>query len=1052
MTNRYGKFTWEAILNYAGNFPFFHFPNILIWQVISDISERLHIFTAMKKLKIYLLLVLLSGSESGWAQQLFFNHLSVNNGLSQGVNNCIYRDSKGFVWISSFDGLNRFDGLNCINFRSTVTVKDKNGLTGTLFLNILEDKNSNLWIGSNAGLNLYNRRLDKFQNFRIASRSNDERFYSPFYIDDKNNIWLQSGSSIYIFNPAKKTFTFLDNFFSPGNLMVKPKPAGLFQPLQKIYAIYNNLPVLWEGQITGEKINWQATKISVPSTKILTVLHTSNTDFWLGTNSGLYLYQNNRQRYWITHFADLEIKNVSVLHLDQKGVLWAGTNQQGLFTIDTASGKVKNQYAHSVYNSYALSGNQIQYIASDDKGDLWVSVWGKGVDFTSLNRFRFNQNVTKEEADQSGSDNFMRSIIQVNNEFWCATQSCGILILDENKKIKRSIRAGLPLSIEQLSVDKNNLVWAATFEGLFLIDPISKQVTKLPDNKSGFSPGSDQYNYISSLPNGSMLASTNAGLFIIARIDNRYQIKFVKGIVKGKDVFLTTYVDRLNQVYISRAFKGFTVNKFEGDSLVVLKEFPLEATIKCFNESSNSNLWIGSTIGMILFDKYKLKSKHLYTTADGLSNQYIYGIVADGNNLWLSTNAGINRFDFRNKTIKTFTAGDGLQSNEYNTYSYYKTSKGEILFGGVNGLNSFYPADYKSNSKAPQLILTGIQINDTLFRSRINQSEIKSLSLEYKQNTVSFQFTVIHFANSSGNTLSYILEGYDKSWVNIASKAQIRYANLPPGNYRLKVRAYNADGVEADKIYSLALTINAPWWQSWWFRLIAILMLVSIIIVIVRNYTNRRLEAQRIELEKTQAIEKERNRISRDMHDDLGSGLTIIAILSEVVKKQLSNPVKAKETLEKIAISSRDLVDNLQDIIWVLNPQNDTLESLSSYIREYGLKFFEPLSVQLEFNYPELFSSRHLSEEQRRNIFLTVKESFNNIAKYAWCNKVTVKIEETLTGILLSINDDGKGFDVSKVRLFANGLKNMQHRIEQVGGSYSISSEPGNGTLTEIKI
>jgi signal transduction histidine kinase/ligand-binding sensor domain-containing protein len=1004
----------------------------------------------MKKLKIYLLLVLLSIYLSGWAQQLYFNHLSVNNGLSQGVNNCIYRDSKGFVWISSFDGLNRFDGLNCINFRSTVNEKD--GLTGTLFLNILEDKNSNLCIGSNAGLNLYNRRLDKFQNYRIESRRNDERFYSPFYIDDKNNIWLQSGSSIYVFNPANKTFTFLDNFFAPGNLIVKPQPAGLFQPLQKIFAIYNNLPVLWEGQISGEKINWQATKLTVPATKIITISQTSNTGFWFGTDAGLYLYQNNKQRYCIRNFADLEIQNVSALHLDQKGTLWAGTNQQGLFTIDTASGKVKNHYNHSVYNSYALAGNQIQYITSDDKGDLWVSVWGKGVDFTSLNRFRFNQNVTKEEADLSGSDNFMRSIIQVNKEFWCATQSSGILVLDENKKIKRSIRAGLPLSIEQLSVDKNNLVWAATFEGLFLIDPITKKVSKLPDNKSGFSPGSNQYNYISSLPNGSMLASTNAGLFIITKTDNRYQIRPAKGIAKGKDVYLTTYVDRLNQIYISRAFKGFTVCKFKGDSLLVLKAFPLEATIKCFSESYDSNLWIGTTIGMMRFDKYKLKSEQLYTTADGLSNQYIYGIVADGGNLWLSTNAGINCFDFRRNIVKTFSAGDGLQSNEYNTYSFYKTGKNEILFGGVNGLNSFFPADFKNNSYPPQLILTGLQINDTAFKPRINPSEIEELSLEYKQNTVSFQFTVIHFANVERNTLSYILEGYDKSWIHIASKAQIRFANLPPGHYILKVRAFNADGIEALKIYSLALTIKAPWWQSWWFRLLALFILAGLMILVVRNYTNRRLEKQRSELEKKQAIEKERNRISRDMHDDLGSGLTIIAILSEVVKKQLSNPVKAKETLEKIAVSSRDLVDNLQDIIWVLNPQNDTVESLSSYIREYGLKYFEPLSVQLEFDYPELFSSRHLSEEQRRNIFLTVKESFNNIAKYAWCNKVTVKIEETSISILLSIKDDGKGFDVNKVRLFANGLKNMQHRIEQVGGSYSISSEPGNGTLTQIKI
>ena len=1003
----------------------------------------------MKKLTSVLLFVLLCYINSVVAQQLYFNHLSVNNGLSQGVNNCIYRDSKGFVWISSFDGLNRFDGVSCTNFRSSVN--DTSGLKGTLFLNILEDKNSNLWIGSNAGLNFYNRRLDRFQNFRIEGRSNDEQFFSPFYIDDKKNIWLQSNSDIFIFNSGNNTFTFLKHLFSPGSLIVKPSPKGLYHSLHEIFAINNNLPVLWRGLVNDKKINWHSIPLSIPATRITALLLTSNNNFWFGTNNGVYQYQNNQQFNCINHFANKEIKNISTLHLDQKGTLWAGTLHQGLFRIDTLTATVNNQYLNSAYNNYALAGNQVQYINTDEKGDLWVSVWGKGVDYTSLNKFRFNHYVTKEEAVHAGVDNFIRSIIKVNDEFWCGTQSGGILILDENKKIKQSIRSGLPLSIEHLYLDKSNHIWAATFEGLFLIEPYSKKVSKLPLNTAGFGTASNQYNYVSSLQNGSMLASTNAGLFIINKINNTYHIKRAKGITNAKDVFLTSYIDKLNQIYISRAFKGFTVYKLTGDSLIMLKDFPMEATIKCFNEPTDSSLWIGTTIGLIRCNVYKLQLQQLVTTKEGLSNQYIYGVITNKDFLWLSTNAGINRFDIRTGAVKIFSAGDGLQSNEFNTYSFCETNEGEILFGGVNGLNSFYAADFKNNSYAPQLILTGLQINDTSYRQVINPSEIKDLSIDYKQNTLGFQFAVIHYANAAANTLSYILEGYDKTWVTIPGKTLIRYANLPPGDYTLKVKAFNADGIETDKIYSLPITVKAPWWQSWWFRLLLSLTLIGVMHFVAKSYIKRRLEKQRAELEKKQAVEKERNRISRDMHDDLGSGLTMIAILSEVAKKQLSEPGKAKELLEKIAVSSRDLVDNLQDIIWVLNPKNDTLESLSSYIREYGLKYFEPIAVQLEFNYPEQFSNTHLSEEKRRNMFLTVKESFNNIAKYAWCNIVTVTIKETEKEILLSIKDDGKGFDIKNVRLFANGLKNMQNRIEQVGGSYSVASEPGNGTLTEIK-
>jgi signal transduction histidine kinase len=525
----------------------------------------------------------------------------------------------------------------------------------------------------------------------------------------------------------------------------------------------------------------------------------------------------------------------------------------------------------------------------------------------------------------------------------------------------------------------------------------------------------------------------------------------VKG-VNSKDVFLTTYQDHLNKFYISTAYKGFAVYQLNYDSLALVKDMPMQASIKCFNEQPDSTLWIGSTAGLIKFNKYSLKQEQLITTNQGLSNQYIYGVVADLNYLWLSTNAGINRYDVKNKTIKIFTPGDGLQSNEFNTYSFYKTTRGEILFGGVNGLNSFYPAEIKSNSLAPQLILTGLQVNDVAYQPGINQSEINKLLLEHNQNTVGFQFTVIHYANAAGNSLSYTLQGYDKSWVTVANKTLIRYANLPPGNFTLKVKAFNADGIESETSYSLPITIMAPWWKRWWFNLITALLLTGLAFLTARNYINRRLEKQRMELEKKQAVEKERNRISRDMHDDLGSGLTKIAILSEVVKKQLAEPEKAKEQLEKIAVSSRELVDNLQDIIWVLNPKNDNLESLSSYIREYALHYFEPFGIQVNFKYLDHFLTDPLSEEQRRNIFLTVKESFNNIAKHAWCNTVTVAIEEIDKAILISIEDDGKGFNVTGVRPFANGLKNMQNRIELVGGTYTIGSSLGQGTITQIKL
>ncbi|MEQ1553254.1 MAG: histidine kinase [Ferruginibacter sp.] len=209
---------------------------------------------------------------------------------------------------------------------------------------------------------------------------------------------------------------------------------------------------------------------------------------------------------------------------------------------------------------------------------------------------------------------------------------------------------------------------------------------------------------------------------------------------------------------------------------------------------------------------------------------------------------------------------------------------------------------------------------------------------------------------------------------------------------------------------------------------------------------NEMIAMQKIILEKQLALENERNRISQDMHDDLGSGLTKIAILSEVVKKQFENPEKAKPQLEKIADTSRELVDSLQDIIWILNTKNDTVESLSAYLREYGLKYFEPLNIKINFDYPNLFSITTLTEEQRRNTYLTIKEIFNNIAKHAQCNTVYVNMCEQENEIIIQINDNGIGFDINHTRQFANGLKNMKTRIEIVGGKFIIQSKINEGT------
>lgn len=440
----------------------------------------------------------------------------------------------------------------------------------------------------------------------------------------------------------------------------------------------------------------------------------------------------------------------------------------------------------------------------------------------------------------------------------------------------------------------------------------------------------------------------------------------------------------------------------------------------------------------------KLKEVASLNTSKGLSNNFVLCLLRKNKHqLFAATASGLDEISIgkEDTTIQNLSAANNL----YLTFSYVvKDNKENIIAYSNNGQlwsvndipeshSGFVPAAWFD-----EIAMNGKAISDS------------TRSFNFNQNNFRFTVSAPCFINSSNIRFHFLLESGNREWEQQSEENFYSINNLAPGKYSLTATVMYPGKIYPDKKIIYSFTINSPLWKKKWFIALLILFTGLLLWAIIRNYYRRKLAAQKAEAEKQQAIEKERNRISRDMHDDLGSGLTKIAILSEVVKKQLPEPDKAKEQVEKIAESSRELVDNLQDIIWVLNPKNDTLESLAAYVREYALKYFEPLSVKIDFDYPEEFSPARLSEEKRRNVYMTVKESLNNIAKHAWCNTVVISLKESARQFKISIRDDGKGFETEKVRLFANGLKNMQTRIEQSGGTYSITSKPGKGSETII--
>ncbi|HSY77297.1 MAG TPA: histidine kinase, partial [Bacteroidia bacterium] len=308
----------------------------------------------------------------------------------------------------------------------------------------------------------------------------------------------------------------------------------------------------------------------------------------------------------------------------------------------------------------------------------------------------------------------------------------------------------------------------------------------------------------------------------------------------------------------------------------------------------------------------------------------------------------------------------------------------------------------------------------------------------------------VSYIKADQNQYYYELTDIDKQW-NATYKNAVSYSNLSPGTYTFKVKTVNYAGMWSEE-KDIHFIIAPPYWQTWWFRLLVSIGALSILFYIIRYVSQRNLKEKILHLEKETAVEKERTRIAQDMHDDLGSGLTKIAILSEVVKQQISEPEKASEQLDRISDSSRTLVDNLQDIVWMLNSKHDKLDSLVFYIREYATKYFEQSNIAVSFEYPANIEFIKIEDEQRRNLFMAIKESLNNIAKHAGASNVNIAFTLQQRNIKFVVTDNGKGFNLQETGRFSNGVKNMQNRMQQAGGACEIVSKHGSGTTITLSL
>jgi len=486
--------------------------------------------------------------------------------------------------------------------------------------------------------------------------------------------------------------------------------------------------------------------------------------------------------------------------------------------------------------------------------------------------------------------------------------------------------------------------------------------------------------------------------------------------------------------------------------------------VQCLKLAADGALWIGTSGSGV--DRFKDGKFSKITAAEGLPNNFICAIEDDGRgNFWFSSHNGVFRVsrkslddcaDGRISRVPCLALGkgDGLPSLECSgglQPAACRLPDGRIGFPTSKGLEVVNVADERINLLPPPVVIEEISAGGHSLALHPAADEV--LKIQPGQQRFEFRFTALSFVAPEKMQFQYQLVDWDADWVNAANDKRVaEYSYIPPGRYTFRVRACNSDGVWNETAASVALLVLPQFWQTWWFYLLVTAGVAGVVVRAVWFISRRRLRRKLEAAERQQAIERERTRIAKDIHDHLGANLTRISLLSQSAHGELENPAQAAVQLDRIYETSRELTRAMDEIVWAVNPQHDTLDSVASYLGNFALEYLGSLNLRCRLDVPLQLPPWPIPAEMRHNVFLAFKETLNNIVKHAGATEVFVALATQTRGFELVVRDNGNGFDPSAVPPRpgrGNGLKNIRQRLEKLGGRCEIHSAPGAGT--EVK-
>jgi len=841
--------------------------------------------------------------------QIKFENIGIEEGLSQASIHCICQDSKGFIWIGTESGVNRYDGYNFIVY--TPEVRNPKSLSNSWVYSVYEDHLGTLWIGTDNGLNRFNREKETFIHYfhdpEDPNSLSNNKVYT-IYEDKSGSLWMGTDNGLNKFN--RKNETFKRYQFEPEN------PRSLSD--NHIRSILEDTSgVLWVGTDNGlnefnrKEETWLRIQSdpkdssSLSHNSINSICEDSLGMIWIGTDRGLNQFDPQTGKFSQYRHIPGDSKSLSedwihVVYQDHLGTLWIGTNEGGLNRFDRDKREFV-YYRSDPNNPHSLSSNRIYSICEDRSGVIWVGTYGGAICKFNREPKKFRLVTHDPDNPYSLSHSFVRSfLIDQSGTLWVGTDGGGLNRYDQendrfihyrhNPRDPRSLSNDRVFSIVE---DSSGVFWIGTYGGgLNKFNPKSGKFTSYQHSPSDpNSISDDRIRFMHKEQPGILWIGTDFGGL------NKFDIE--KGTFThyksdphdpdslSNDRVWRVWKSRSGVIWIATFGGGldkfdpekgqFSHYRFDPDDPNSLSNDYITA----FHEGRSGILWLGTNgAGLVKFDPQKERFSN-YTEAEGLTGYAVYGILEDDEGyLWISTNNGLFRFNLQTETFRNYDVNDGLQSNEFNGGSRYKSSKGEMFFGGINGFNNFYPEMIKDNPHIPYVVITNFRIFNKVVpiqeekdgKSLLTKSitETDKIQISYRDNVLSFEFAALHHVFPDKNEYVYKMEGFDKDWIyTSAAQRFASYTNLDPGKYTFRVKASNNDGLWNEEGASLKIVIVPPFWETLWFRVIAVIFILSLIFLgfnlRLRNIKAHKAKLERLVAEQTEDLQSKKEKLEQEI-------------------------------------------------------------------------------------------------------------------------------------------------------------------------------------------